>query len=101
MLRTLVRDKANLVAERADWIRRMQKSLDQMNVRVHRAVADIEGKTGMSIIKAILAGERDANQLAKFRDPRCQQSVEQIAETMERTLARGSSVQLGASPEDV
>lgn len=101
MLRTLVRDKANLVAERADWIRRMQKSLDQMNVRVHRAVADIEGKTGMSIMKAILAGERDANQLAKFRDPRCQQSVEQIAETMERTLARGSSVQLGASPEDV
>ena len=38
MLRTLVRDKANLVAESADWVRRMQKSLDQMNVRVHRAV---------------------------------------------------------------
>ena len=37
MLRTLVRDKANLVAERGDWVRRMQKSLDQMNVRVHRA----------------------------------------------------------------
>ena len=35
MLRTLVRDKANLVAECADWVRRMQKSLDQMNVRVH------------------------------------------------------------------
>src|ERR1019366_8393291 len=34
MLRTLVRDKGTLVAERADWIRRMQKSLDQMNVRV-------------------------------------------------------------------
>ena len=57
MLRTLERDKGTLVAERADWIRRMQKSLDQMNVRVHRAVADIEGKTGMSIIRAILAGE--------------------------------------------
>src|ERR1700694_919911 len=36
MLRTLVRDKANLVAETGDWLRRMQKSLDQMNVRVHR-----------------------------------------------------------------
>ena len=34
MLRTLVRDKA-----RGDWVRRMQKSLDQMNVRVHRAVS--------------------------------------------------------------
>src|SRR5712691_10850852 len=38
MLRTLVRDKSRLVEERADWIRRIQKSLDQMNVRVHRAV---------------------------------------------------------------
>jgi len=82
MLRTLVRDKGTLVAERADWVRRMQKSLDQMNVRVHRAVADIEGKTGMSIIRAIIAGERDADALAKFRDPRCRQSVEQIAEQL-------------------
>jgi hypothetical protein len=39
MLRTLVRDKANLVAEAGDWVRRMQKSLDQMNVRVHRAAS--------------------------------------------------------------
>ena len=43
MLRTLVRDKAILVAETGDWLRRMQKSLDQMNVRVHRAVSDIDG----------------------------------------------------------
>ena len=43
MLRTLVRDKGNLVAEAGDWLRRMQKSLDQMNVRVHRAVSDIDG----------------------------------------------------------
>jgi transposase len=33
-VRTLVRDKGNLVAEAGDWLRRMQKSLDQMNVRV-------------------------------------------------------------------
>jgi hypothetical protein len=34
MLRTLVRDKTTLTAEACDWLRRMQKSLDQMNVRV-------------------------------------------------------------------
>ena len=56
MLRTLVRDKANLVAEAGDWVRRMQKSLDQMNVRVHRAVSDIEGATGMAMIRAIVSG---------------------------------------------
>jgi hypothetical protein len=43
VLRTPVRDKANPVAETGDWVRRMQKSLDQMNVRVHRAGSDVDG----------------------------------------------------------
>ena len=82
MLRTLVRDKANLVAESSDWLRRMQKSLDQMNVRVHRAVADINGTTGMAILRAIAAGERDARKLARLRDRRCRKSEEQIAQEL-------------------
>jgi transposase len=82
MLRTLVRDKANLVAESGDWVRRMQKSLDQMNVRVHRAVSDIDGATGMAILRAIGNGERDARTLAKLRDPRCRKSEEEIAEQL-------------------
>jgi transposase len=82
LLRTLVRDKANLVAESGDWVRRMQKSLDQMNVRVHRAVSDIDGVTGMAILRAIAGGERDARTLAKLRDPRCRKSEEEIAEQL-------------------
>jgi hypothetical protein len=81
-LRTLVRDKGNLVAESGDWVRRMQKSLDQMNVRVHRAVSDIDGVTGMAILRAIVAGERDARKLAKLRDRRCRKSEEEIAEQL-------------------
>jgi len=82
MLRTLVRDKANLVAESGDWVRRMQKSLDQMNVRVHRAVSDIDGVTGIAILQAIANGERDARKLAKLRDPRCRKSEQEIAEQL-------------------
>jgi transposase len=82
MLRTLVRDKGNLVAESGDWVRRMQKSLDQMNVRVHRAVSDIDGVTGMAILRAIVAGERDSRKLAKLRDRRCRKSEEEIAEQL-------------------
>lgn len=82
MLRTLVRDKANLTAEAGDWLRRMQKSLDQMNVRVHRAVADIDGVTGMAIMRAIAHGERDARKLAQLRDPRCRKSEEEITEQL-------------------
>jgi transposase len=82
MLRTLVRDRANLVAESGDWVRRMQKSLDQMNVRVHRAVSDIDGVTGLAILRAIVEGQRDARELAKLRDRRCQKSEEEIAEQL-------------------
>jgi transposase len=82
MLRTLVRDKANLVAESGDWLRRMQKSLDQMNVRVHRAVSDLDGATGMAILGAIAGGERDAQKLAKLRDRRCSKTEQEIAEQL-------------------
>jgi transposase len=82
MLRTLVRDKANLVAESGDWVRRMQKSLDQMNVRVHRAVSDLSGTTGMAIVRAIVEGERDAQKLAELRDHRCRRSQKEIAEEL-------------------
>jgi len=82
MLRTLVRDKANLVGERGDWLRRMQKSLDQMNVRVHRAVSDIDGATGMAILRAIAEGERNAQKLAQLRDPRCSKTEQEIAEQL-------------------
>src|SRR5256885_13494220 len=82
MLRTLVRDKGTLVAEAGDWLRRMQKSLDQMNVRVHRAVSDIDGVTGMAILRAIVDGKRDAGILAKFRDRRSHKSEQEIAEQL-------------------
>ena len=82
LLRTLVRDKGTLVAERADWLRRMQKSLDQMNVRVHRAVAELDGATGMAMVRAIVAGERDPHRLAALRDRRCHQSEAEIADQL-------------------
>lgn len=82
MLRTLVREKGCLDAEAGDWLRRMQKSLDQMNVRVHRAVSDLDGVTGMAIVRAIVAGERDPGKLAQLRDRRCRRSEAEIAEEL-------------------
>jgi transposase len=78
-LRNLVRQKAVLVAEQSDWLRRMHKEMDQMNVRVHQAVADVQGTTGMQILRAIVGGERDPQKLATYRDPRCHKSPEQMA----------------------
>jgi transposase len=76
--RSLARMHSTLTAESADWLRRMQKELDQMNIRVHRAVSDIAGATGMRILHAIVAGERDPARLAELRDPRCRCTRDQI-----------------------
>jgi transposase len=83
--RALIRERNTMVDQRSDWIRRMQKSLDQMNVCVHHAVSDISGATGMAIIRAIVNGQRDPHALACLRDPRCRKSESQIAEELTGT----------------
>jgi hypothetical protein len=79
-LRALMRECANMVSERSRVVLRMQKALDQMNVQVHRAVTDITGTTGMSIIRSIVKGQRDPLKLAEYRDKRCRKTVDEIAE---------------------
>ncbi len=81
-LRALLRERNTMVDQRSDWTRRMQKSLDQMNVCVHHAVSDITGVTGMAIIRAIVDGERDPLTLAQMRDRRCKKTEDQIAEEL-------------------
>jgi hypothetical protein len=56
----------------------MQKALMEMNLQLHHVVSDITGATGMNIIRAIVAGERDPDVLASFRDVRCRSSIETI-----------------------
>src|SRR6266542_1398706 len=79
--RTLGRVPGRPKSDRRDceWLQRMQKSLDQMNVRVHRAVSDLDGVTGMAILRAIAQGERDPHRLAALRHRRCQKSEAEIA----------------------
>jgi transposase len=79
-LRALQRQRASLVEARSRFVQWMQKALDQMNVRVHRAVSDLTGHTGMAIVRAIVAGERDPLRLAALRERSCRKSVAQIAE---------------------
>lgn len=84
-LRTLRRQVANLVAERTRAVQWMQKALDQMNVLVHRAVSELVGVTGLRIVRAIVAGQRDPAVLAALREPRCKKSPQEIAEYLTGT----------------
>jgi transposase len=81
-LRALLRHRAMLLEYRAAHIQHMQKALQQMNVQLTQVLSDITGVTGLAIIRAIVAGERDPVQLARWRDRRCQSSTEEIAKAL-------------------
>jgi transposase len=78
-VRAYLRHRAALLEDRAAHIQHMQKALHPMNVQLAQVLTDITGATGLAIIRAIVAGERDPVRLARFRAPRCASRTEDIA----------------------
>ncbi len=81
-IRSLLRHRKSLIELCATHIHHMQKSLDQMNVQIHHVISDITGKTGLAIIEAILAGERNPQVLALLKDSRIKASAETIVKSL-------------------
>lgn len=82
-LRTYVRQRKNLITISSDSVRRMQKALELMNIKLHTVISDILGKTGMQMVEAILNGERNPEALANLTDPRIKASRETIIKSLE------------------
>jgi transposase len=81
-LRAYVRQRERLLEYAASHIQHMQKALTEMNLQLHHVVADITGTTGLRIIRAIIAGERDPEVLARLRHYSCHSSAETIAKAL-------------------
>jgi len=81
-LRAYWRYRAELVEMASKQILLMQKALEQMNVQLHKALSDITGVTGMAIIRAIVAGERNPAVLAKMRDKAVKKSEDEIVRAL-------------------
>ena len=100
VLRGFVRQRQTLISYASQHIQHMQKALVLMNLKLTLVVSDIVGKTGMAILKAILAGQRDPLELAKLRDERCKHSAAEIAKALvgnwreEHLLALRQAVEL-------
>jgi len=82
VLRTYVRQRKKLITLSSDSVRRMQKALELMNIKLHTVISDILGKTGMQMVTAILAGERDVDELIKLKDGRIKASEEEIKKSL-------------------
>jgi len=78
-LRYLMRHRGQLVEAAAQSIQHMQKVLTEMNIKLHHVFSDLDGVSAMRIIKAILGGQRDANQLWQLRDGRCKATREKFS----------------------
>ena len=83
VLRTYWRQRADHVRAAATCVQRMQKVLTQMNVQLANVISDVSGLTGQTIVRAILAGERDPVKLAELSHPRIQASREEVAKSLE------------------
>ncbi|MCC5647829.1 hypothetical protein LC607_33955 [Nostoc sp. CHAB 5824] len=79
VLRSYIRQRDNLIKSAGVHVQRMQKALTEMNLQLHRVISDITGTTGLSIIKAIVRGERNPLTLAALKDGRIKASTEEIA----------------------
>lgn len=83
VLRTFLRHRSNLVAGCGMQVQHMQRALNQMNIHLHHVISDLDGETGLAILDAILAGERDPKELVKLRHVQCRKST---VEEMEAAL---------------
>lgn len=82
-LRAYVRQRLRLVSERNRGILHMQKAMDSMNIKLHEAISEITGKSGIMIIEAILSGERNAERLASLASNRIKKSKAELAKALE------------------
>jgi transposase len=82
-IRTLWRHRAGLVAQASSAIQRMQKALTEMNIQLSNVLSDLSGVSGMTIMQAILDGQRDPRALAALADPQVKASRAVIAKSLQ------------------
>ncbi len=81
-LRSITRQRAMLLKSQGRHVQHMQKALTQMNIQLANVISDVAGVTGQKIIREIVAGERDAEVLAAYRDVRIKATEAEIAKSL-------------------
>jgi len=82
VIRSRLRHRDSLVQMAAAHVQHMQKALTQMNLQLHHVLSDITGQSGLAILDAILAGERNPAVLAPLRHAGVQASEEVITKSL-------------------
>src|SRR3954449_11201503 len=81
-LRSLLRTRTQLVRERASHVLRLQKTLEDANVKLDGVVTDLLGKSGRTMLEALVAGETDPEKLVALAHPRLSATPERLREAL-------------------
>src|SRR5262249_10833797 len=81
-LRALMRTRRQLGREAASHIQRVQKTLEDANIKLDSVISDVMGKSGRAMIEAMIAGETNPAKLAAFADRRIKASPSQLREAL-------------------
>jgi transposase len=81
-MRNLLRTRKQLVREQSSHVLRVQKTLEDANIKLDSVLTDLMGKSGRAMIEALIAGETNPAKLASLADRRAKASPEQFREAL-------------------
>jgi len=81
-LRTLLRTRKQLVREKSSHILRVQKMLEDANIKLDSVITDVMGMSGRAMIEALIAGESNPAKLARLANYRLRASQEKLREAL-------------------
>jgi transposase len=94
-LRGLLRTRKQLVQEKSRHIQRLQKTLEDANIKLDSVISDVMGASGRAMIEALIEGETDPSKLAKLANPRLRASPAELREALRGKVTRHHRFLLG------
>jgi len=85
-LRSLLRARKQLIREQTSHIQRVQKTLEEANIKLDSVISDILGASGRRIIAAMIAGVTDPLRLAELADRRIKASPKALSDALHGRL---------------
>jgi transposase len=80
--RGLLRTRKQLVRERASHVLRLQRTLEDANIKLDSAISDVTGVSGRAMIQALIDGESDPARLAELAHRRLRAAPETLREAL-------------------
>jgi transposase len=87
-LRALLRTRKQLTREKASHMQRLQKTLEDANVKLDAVLTDLLGTSGRAMLEALTAGETDPAKLAALAHPRLAATPERLREALRGRATR-------------